>query len=126
MSKFISQAFQGDVLHIHDDGQQTRDFTYVDDIVECNLLACNTSVSVGKVYNVGTGSRTTISELANRIISMLGSESDKEFGAPRLGDVRHSLAGLERAQNDLGYSPRVGIEEGLMTTIEWMKGGLQQ
>jgi len=121
MAIFISQALRYRPLFIDGDGQQTRDFTYIDDIVECNLLAAQSSQSKGNVYNVGGGAQTTIESLADRIIKETESKSTKTFREPRLGDVRDSLASIEKAKKDLGYIPKTDINAGLKLTIQWVR-----
>lgn len=117
---FATAAFNDNPIIIHGDGQQTRDFTYVDDIVKANLLAAKSSKSRGRVYNVGSGNSLSINRLAEVIISMTKSSSKKVYGPPRIGDVRDSLAGLERIEHDLSYSPTYGIEAGLSRTLDWI------
>lgn len=121
ISIFISNAIESQPLLIDGDGLQTRDFTYIDDVVECNLLSASTTKSKGKVYNVGGGAQITIKNLAERIVQANNSTSSLSYGPERLGDVRDSLASIERARKDLGYRPRIEIDEGLMKTIEWVK-----
>jgi dTDP-glucose 4,6-dehydratase len=118
---FIRQALAGKPVTIDGDGQQSRDFTFVNDVVDCNLLSVTKSQAKGEVYNVGGGSRITIEELADKIIEITGSSSKKEFGPPRPGDVRHSLAGIDKAQSQLGYDPETDMDTGLRKTIDWVK-----
>lgn len=121
ISIFIRQALTGKPVTIDGDGQQSRDFTFVDDVVACNLLAATNPKAKGEVYNVGGGSRITIEELADRIIEITGSSSKKEFGPPRPGDVRHSLAGIDKAKDQLGYDPETDMDEGLRETVKWVR-----
>lgn len=120
MSIFIKQAQQGIPLTIDGDGTQTRDFTFIDDVVTANLLALQSPNSKGKFYNVGGGARISIDELADLIIELTGSKSTKEYKDPRPGDVKDSLASLEKIGKDLGYKPKWTIRDGLAKTIEWM------
>ncbi len=121
MAIFISQALKNRPLFVDGDGQQTRDFTYIDDAVDCNLLAAQSNRSKGNAYNVGGGAQITIENLADRIIKETGSKSTKTFRESRPGDVRDSLASIEKAKKDLGYIPKIDINAGLRLTIQWVR-----
>jgi len=110
--RFFEAALAGRAVTVHGDGGQSRDFTYVSDAVQANLLAARPEAPSG-VYNVAGGRRTTILELAHAIQGELGVTAPPEHGPPRPGDVRDSLADLERAGRALGYRPEVPLEEGL-------------
>lgn len=118
---YITRALENKSLPIFGDGHQTRDFTYIDDIVEANILAANSKRAKGQVFNVGYGNRVSINQLADIIISMTGSLSKKEYGPPRKGDVRDNLAGVARIRGELGFTPKWDIERGISKTIEWIK-----
>lgn len=120
MSIFIRQALKGEPLTIEGDGTQTRDFTFIDDVVTCNLLASRSPNSKGQFYNVGGGFRISIEELADLIIEITDSKSTKEYKDPRPGDVQDSLASLEKIGKDIDYKPKWTIRKGLTKTIEWM------
>jgi nucleoside-diphosphate-sugar epimerase len=120
ISIFIKQAWSGTPLTIDGDGKQTRDFTFIDDVVTCNLLAAQSPKSKGQVYNVGGGTKISIDELADLVIELTDSESTKEYREPRAGDVHDSLASLEKIGKDIGYTPKWTIREGLKKTIQWM------
>jgi UDP-N-acetylglucosamine/UDP-N-acetyl-alpha-D-glucosaminouronate 4-epimerase len=117
--RFVLAIQKGRGPIIYGDGKQSRDFTYIDNIVDANLAACNATKAVGEVINIACGSRVTIAGLANFIASIAGKEISPKFEKPRSGDIRHSLADVTKARELLGYRPRVGIEEGLRLTIEW-------
>jgi UDP-glucose 4-epimerase len=121
ISIFISRAFNNEPLPIDGDGEQTRDFTYVSDVVECNILAAESSRSKGQIYNVGGGSRITINYLADEIIQSAGSDSPKIHQDPRIGDVRDSMAGLGKITDHLGYTPKVDLSSGIRKTIDWTR-----
>jgi len=121
---FISKAFENEVVPIEGDGEQSRDFTFIEDVVDCNIQAAESSKSGGNIYNVGGGGRITINNLADEVIKITESTSTKIHLDPRPGDVAHSLASLEKVNADLGYSPKWNISTGLIKTIEWMKTGL--
>ena len=108
---------------IYGDGEQSRDFTYVANVVEANLLAAETTRGVGEVINVANGERITLNELLSTLKKITGKTGvEAEHRAPRVGDVRHSLADITGAHDLLGYEPKVGLEEGLRRTLEWWKG----
>ncbi|TXT54877.1 MAG: putative UDP-glucose 4-epimerase [Candidatus Thorarchaeota archaeon] len=121
ISVFINQALDNRPLTIEGEGEQTRDFTFVKDVVKCNILAALEEKSKGEVYNVGGGSRITILELAKKIKEIVGSSSNLEFLPPRIGDVKDSLAGIDKARKHLGYEPEYDIDTGLELTIDWIR-----
>ncbi|WP_276253211.1 NAD-dependent epimerase/dehydratase family protein [Halomontanus rarus] len=112
ISIFFERALNDEPLVIFGDGEQTRDFVFVDDIVQANLRAAVTD-EVGEAYNVGTGTRVTITELAESIIEVTDSNSDIVYDDPREGDIRHSGADISKARDSLGFEPTVSLEEGL-------------
>jgi nucleoside-diphosphate-sugar epimerase len=107
---------------IHGDGEQTRDFTYVSDAVQANLLAMDADLPPGEVINVGAGERVSINELYRELATLAGREFAPEYLPPRAGDVRHSLAALDKARSLLGYEPRVPWREGIRMTLDWYRG----
>jgi UDP-glucose 4-epimerase len=113
---FLQQAREGDPITVHGDGEQTRDFVHVDDVVQANRLAAETD-HVGTAYNVGTGESTSITLLAERIKNAIGSDSPIVYTGAREGDIRHSRADVSRASEQLGYEPAVGLDAGLGTLI---------
>jgi UDP-glucose 4-epimerase len=108
---------------IHGDGLQSRDFTYVAEVVQANLLAAKASRVAGKVYNVACGRRTTLLELVARINESLGTRIQPTHGEPRPGDVRHSLADIALAQAELGYCPCTDLAQGLARCLEYYAPG---
>jgi UDP-glucose 4-epimerase len=116
---FITALRDGMQPVVFGDGEQSRDFTYVGNVVEGNVLAMTSKGVEGKAYNVAAGERTTLNELLRHIASLVGSKPDARYEAPRLGDVKHSHADVSAAKRDLGYSPDVSVEEGLRLTLEW-------
>jgi UDP-glucose 4-epimerase len=123
--KFFQAALEGRSATVYGDGRQTRDFTYVDNVVEANLLAAGAPASRanGWVANVGAGARTDLLEVIEMIGAITGRPLGRVHQSPRPGDVRDSLASLERAAQVLGYRPRVSLEEGLRRTWAWMSDG---
>ncbi len=118
---FMRAALTGDTARVNGDGGQTRDFTYVDNVVRANLLAAFGPAErvSGQVVNVGAGDRTSLLRLVELIGEVAGAPVAVEHAPPREGDVRDSLAGLERARRVLGYEPEVPIAEGLRRTWAW-------
>jgi nucleoside-diphosphate-sugar epimerase len=118
---FITALLAGQRPVIFGDGQQSRDFTYVANVVQANLLAMAAPDVAGKVYNVACGERVTLQRLVGELRDLLGATVEPAYAAPRAGDVRHSLADLSRAQEELGYEPSVPLREGLERTIEYFR-----
>jgi nucleoside-diphosphate-sugar epimerase len=122
ISRFISALASGGRPVIYGDGEQSRDFTYVSNVVDGNLRAAESPRAVGRVLNVATGRQTTLNELLDTLKRLTGrTEVEAEYREPRVGDVRHSLADIGRARELLGYEPWVGLEEGLRGTLDWWK-----
>ncbi len=122
VSRFISTLCTGEQPVIYGDGEQSRDFTYIDNVVLANMKAATTSQGLGKVINVATGDRITLNELLRELKELLGKENvEADYREPRVGDVRHSLADTTRARELLNYEPTVGLREGLKRTIDWWK-----
>ena len=120
---FITRALEGKAPVINGDGGQTRDFTYVDNVVDANFRACFAPAEgvVGEVFNVGCGERISVVRLWEEIRAILGVELEAETGPPRPGDVRDSLADLSRIRARLGYEVRVPLDEGLRRTAAWLE-----
>jgi UDP-glucose 4-epimerase len=115
---FITAALRGDAPVIFGDGEQSRDFTHVDNVVEANVLAMSAPAPVaGRAYNIACGERITLNELVATIARVLGRSIEPRYEASRPGDVRHSMADTTRARHDLGYEPVIAFEEGLARTI---------
>lgn len=117
--KFITAALKGEPLTVFGDGEQSRDFTYIDNVVQANLLAMESPHAVGKVYNVACGGRYTLNELIRQLGAILGRQLEVQYLPPRAGDVKHSEASIAEAQRDLGYIVLVPFVEGLRNTVEW-------
>jgi UDP-N-acetylglucosamine/UDP-N-acetylgalactosamine 4-epimerase len=119
--KLVSAALAGKSPVIFGDGEQTRDFTFVSNAVDANMLACTApSAACGEAYNVGCGQRVSLNHLWQAIRKLTGASIDASHGDPRPGDVRDSLASLERIGAALGYQPRVLLDEGLARTTAWL------
>ena len=122
--RFILWGSAGKPLQVHGDGTQSRDFTYIDNVVSANLLAAraNGAAVSGKRYNVGCGSRTSLLEIIALLERMLGRSLTKTHLARRAGDVLHTLADIGQAKSDFGYEPLVEFEEGLGRTVQFFTG----
>jgi nucleoside-diphosphate-sugar epimerase len=119
--KFVTMMLDRKKPFVYGDGKQTRDFTYVENVVEANLAACTAGKAPGEVLNIACGDRVTISGLANMIGEAVGWTCEPKLKPARSGDVRHSLADITRAQDVLGYRVRVSLAEGLERTVEWYR-----
>jgi len=117
--KFIKRIQEGKPPIIYGDGNQTRDFTSVDDVVSANILAAESDAK--GVYNVATGKRITINELANVIMAIMGRDLDPIHEKPREGDVLHSLGDITKAKKDFGYAPGDKLEANLKETVKWFR-----
>lgn len=115
--KFITGLLANRSITIYGDGEQSRDFTYIDNVVEANLLAIRAPDAAGKMCNIGCGERISLNRLVGLIEQELGVAAQVTHLASKLGDVRHSLADVERARTILGYEPRIAISEGLRRTV---------
>ncbi len=123
--KFITLALANEAPTIFGDGNQTRDFTNVANVVRANLLACEAGpAAFGEVFNVGCGERISVNELWQRIRTLTGAEVDARHEPSRTGDVRDSLASLDRIRAILGYEPVVSVTQGLAALVEVMRGEL--
>ncbi|MCA1579463.1 MAG: SDR family oxidoreductase [Acidobacteria bacterium] len=122
VSRFISSLLGDERPVIFGDGEQSRDFTYIDNVVAANLSAANAPGASGKVINVANGERITLNELLAELKDLTGKQDvTAEYREPRVGDVRHSLADNSMARELLGFESKVGLREGLKRTIDWWK-----
>jgi nucleoside-diphosphate-sugar epimerase len=124
LAKFISQMLAGEAPTIFGDGKQSRDFTFVENVVSANLLACNSTDPevAGRVFNVATGRRVDLYETFQILKTLTGYSGDVKYGQERAGDVKHSLADISRAEKHLGYRAKVDLEQGLERTVSWYRG----
>jgi nucleoside-diphosphate-sugar epimerase len=122
LAKFITLMLRGQQPTIFGDGEQSRDFTYIDNVVEANLLACKAPSSVaGEVFNVATGRRVTLNETFRLLQGLTSFTGEPKYGAEREGDIQHSLAEISKAEKALGFHPTVNFEDGLRRTVEWYR-----
>jgi UDP-glucose 4-epimerase len=123
--RFITAMLQNDEIVVYGDGEQTRDFTYVSDIVEANILAMNHPVE-GQAFNIGGGSRITVNTVIDMLESITGRQARKSYTGWQKGDARHTSADVTQAQRVLGYQPQVGIEQGLRQQVQWIAQLMEQ
>lgn len=117
--KFITLAFAGKPLVVYGDGEQSRDFSFVANVVQANLLACEAMGAAGETINVGCGGQISLNQLVEELKGILGADLKVEYTATRPGDVKHSLASIEKAKRLLRYEPPVSFGEGLRRTVVW-------
>ena len=124
LAKFTTQMLRGEQPAINGDGEQSRDFTYIDNAVDANLLACTAPAqkAAGEMFNVATGRRVTLNETFDLLKGLTSYKGQPKYGPERGGDIKHSLADISKAEAGLGYKPKVDFEEGLRRTVEWYRG----
>ncbi len=125
LAKFITQMLRGEQPTAFGDGSQSRDFTYIDNVVEANLLAATAPAAntAGRMFNIATGARMDLNQTFAILKRLTNFSGSLQYGAEREGDIKHSLADISRAEKQLGYRPSVGFEEGLRRTVEWYRDG---
>src|SRR5271163_281774 len=123
LAKFITQMLAGKQPTIYGDGQQSRDFTYIDNAIEANLLACKAPAAqaAGQVFNVATARRISLNETFKLLQGLTSYSGSPIYAAERGGDIKHSLADISLAEAHLGYRPKVSFEEGLRKTVDWYR-----
>lgn len=121
--KFITAMLRGEAPIIYGDGLQSRDFTYVANVVAANLLACEHDQAIGQVFNVALGDRVTLLELVEALNAILGTRLQPRFEVERPGDVKHSQADIARVQTLLGFAEVLDFRQGLRETVDWFKAG---
>ena len=120
---FVKAVLDNEAPQINGDGETSRDFTYVANAVQANILALTTTngEAVNQVYNVAVGEQTSLNQLFESIKGLAGSDLAPQYGPERRGDVRHSLADISKAKDLLGYQPEVSVKDGLKTTFDWYR-----
>lgn len=122
ISRFISALLSGQRPVIYGDGEQSRDFTYIDNVVAANLIAAETTEGIGQIINIANGERVTLNQLLDQLKGLTGrSDLQADYQPPRKGDVRDSLADITRARQFLGFTPQVDLQTGLKLTMDWWK-----
>ncbi|MFW6139739.1 MAG: SDR family oxidoreductase [Acidobacteriota bacterium] len=119
--KFIDAFLKGNPPTVFGDGEQTRDFTFVDNVVYANILCSKAQKTAGEVINIATSSRISLNELINILKKITKRNIDPVYTEPREGDVRHSLADISRAESLIGYKPIVDLKQGLKKTLKWIQ-----
>jgi UDP-glucose 4-epimerase len=119
--RFILWGFRGEPLEIHGSGEQSRDFNYIDNVVEANMLAAVANGASGGAFNIACGDRISLLDIVGRLEGLLGRSLARRHTPARAGDIPHSLADIERATRVLGYTPKVDFEEGLARTVEYFR-----
>lgn len=123
--KFIKLLMEGKAPTINGDGRQSRDFTYIDNVIEANLKACLAdSQAAGQAFNIAYGAREYLIDVYDKLCQALDAHIPPEYGSERIGDIKHSNADIEKARALLGYSPDFDFEEGITLAIQWYKDNL--
>jgi len=123
--KFIYALQAGKRPVVFGDGEQSRDFTYIANTVEANLLATTAPEAPGRVYNIACGGQYTLNTLINELNNIIGTDIEPKYDPPRKGDILHSFADISKARNELGYDPKFDFKEGLRKTVEWFTKKMQ-
>ncbi|MFO7611935.1 MAG: GDP-mannose 4,6-dehydratase, partial [Clostridia bacterium] len=122
---FVKKLMNGEASVINGDGEQSRDFTYIKNVIQANFLACLAGrEALGEVFNIAFHDRATINEVYHKLCALLGKKIDPVYGPGRLGDVRHSYADIEKAVRVLGYKPEYSLDDGLKEAIGWYRDNL--
>ena len=125
--KFIKSFISGEKITIYGDGEQSRDFTYVDNVVQANINAMHSNIeSVGKIYNIACESRITLNEIVSRLTLYTGKTCEVKYSEQRKGDIKHSFASIQNAKICLKYNPLVDFDNGLKKTFDWFKNENRQ
>jgi UDP-glucose 4-epimerase len=123
VAKFIRQAMLGEIIEIYGDGQQTRDFIYIDDLIEAILVASTVKEIAGQVFQIASNAETTINKLVDKLLPILADygidEVEVEHTAPRQGDIRRNFSDTSKAKSKLGWQPQVKLGDGLKNTVQW-------
>ena len=120
---FITKMLQGEQPTIYGDGEQSRDFTFIDNVISGNMLACEAPAekAAGRFFNVATGTRVSLNQTYAILQKLTGFDQPPLYGAEREGDIKHSLAEISLAEQSLGYKTLVDFKEGLSRTVNWYK-----
>jgi len=119
---FVTAIGQGQPITVEGDGEQSRDFTYVTNVVDASIRAAEANGASGRIFNVSSGSPATVNQLADAIGRIVGKPVDRRFAPPRTGDIRDSWADIAAARDTLGYEPQIDLDEGLRLTVEYLLG----
>lgn len=119
--KFFKSILHDEAIPIYGDGQQTRDFTFVSDVIAANLAAATVPQAVGEIFNIGGGSRVVLAEVLDTMAEIVGKPIQKNYIEKAMGDARHTAADVSKARQILGYQPQVTLREGLTQEWQWVK-----
>jgi UDP-glucose 4-epimerase len=119
--RFATRLLAGKSPIVYGDGEQTRDFTFISNVVDANWLAATSTSAAGEAFNIGCGTRTSLNQLISELNQILGTEIESIHEPARTGDVRHSVADVSKANRLLGYAPRVSFREGLQRVLDWYR-----
>lgn len=119
--KFFRAVLQDEAIPVYGDGQQTRDFTFVSDVITANLAAATTPAAVGEIFNIGGGSRVVLAEVLDTMADIVGKPIKRNHIEKAMGDARHTAADVSKARKILGYQPQVSLREGLTQEWHWVK-----
>ena len=121
-AKYYSEILNGNNLDIYEDGLESRDFVYIDDVIDATILAIENERANGEIFNVGSGIPTTIKEVAESLKKLYNSDVNINVsGKFRLGDIRHNYADLSKVESFLGYKPKYDFQEGITKFVKWVK-----
>jgi UDP-glucose 4-epimerase len=120
----VTSILRGESPTVYGDGEQTRDFTYIDNVVQANLLATRAPKADGTAMNIACGERVTINHVIARINELLGTQVKPKYVDSRKGDIKHSLADISLAKQVIGFAPKVLFDDGLKRSIEWYRKNL--
>jgi UDP-N-acetylglucosamine 4-epimerase len=121
ISRFMAAAAAREPVTIYGDGEQTRDFTYIDNVVDANWHTANHPRAAGGVFNIGCGTQTSLNQLVAQVNAILGTRLEPVYEPARAGDVRHSAADVGKARDLLGYKPAISLQEGLERVLAWFR-----
>jgi len=123
LAKFITSMLRHEQPTIYGDGEQSRDFTYIDNVVEANLLACQAPATqvAGQIFNIATGRAISLNETFKVLQDMTSYSGKPKYESERSADIKHSLADISKAETHLGYKPKVNFEDGLRRTVDWYR-----
>ena len=118
---FITAFLDGDRITVYGDGEQSRDFTFIENVVQANILAAQAPDAAGEVFNVACGTQMSLNQMLDHLRTIMETDTEVHYVPSRPGDVKHSLADIEKARRILGYHPAVPVELGLRRSVEWYR-----
>ena len=121
--RFSTRLHAGEPPIVFGDGEQTRDFTFISNVIDANWKAATSPNIAGEAFNIGCGARTSLNQLIRKMNDILGTRLEPQYEAPRQGDVRHSLADVSKAERMMNYKPATSLETGLQRVLDWYRPG---